>query len=510
MRVLLTNYALDERAGTEMYIRDVALALLRRGHEPIAYSRRLGEVAEELRRLTVPVLDDLGKLTRPPDIIHGHHHLETMTALARFPRTPAVYFCHGWLPDQEAPPRHPRIRRYIAVDDLVRQRLLDECGLTEEQVETHLNFVDLERFHQRSPLPAQPKRALVFSNLVSEDNCLPVLRQACHDLGLHFETIGRSVGNAQEKPEDWLGEYDLVFAKGRAALEAAATGCAVILCDRPGLGHLVTTESFDRSRRFNFGARLLQRPVTLEAVQREIERYDADDASKVTHTLRQQAGLGLAVDRLVSLYDRVVGEVPDSSPSAKEEAAEEEAKAIARYLRWGPLTAGDFFQPERERLQGEVDHARTWAYELHDHLQKAFEERKSLEGHLAHAKSEQQRLASALANAERERLDIAEQRRLDSAEALTALEAAQAEIAQKQARIDELAEWIVTLEQRQEAYIARNEQQQAEIRRLTQEKAELEAELAWIQNSATWRWRERLCNWPWVAAAYRALFARGS
>lgn len=90
-------------------------------------------MAQELRRATVPVLDDLGSLNKPPDLIHAQHHLETMTALVRFPKTPAVYVCHGWLPDEEAPPRHPRILRYLAVDELVRQRLLDECGIPESR-----------------------------------------------------------------------------------------------------------------------------------------------------------------------------------------------------------------------------------------------------------------------------------------------------------------------------------------------------------------------------------------
>lgn len=36
MRILLTNNTLGLRAGSELYVRDVALALLSRGHEPIA------------------------------------------------------------------------------------------------------------------------------------------------------------------------------------------------------------------------------------------------------------------------------------------------------------------------------------------------------------------------------------------------------------------------------------------------------------------------------------------
>ncbi len=49
MRILLTNNSLGGRAGTELYVRDIAIELMRRGHRPVAYSTKLGTVAEELR-----------------------------------------------------------------------------------------------------------------------------------------------------------------------------------------------------------------------------------------------------------------------------------------------------------------------------------------------------------------------------------------------------------------------------------------------------------------------------
>ena len=49
MRVLLTNNTLAQRGGSELYVRDVAIELMRRGHQPVAYSTLLGEVAEEFR-----------------------------------------------------------------------------------------------------------------------------------------------------------------------------------------------------------------------------------------------------------------------------------------------------------------------------------------------------------------------------------------------------------------------------------------------------------------------------
>src|SRR5205809_375952 len=49
LRILITNNSLAMRAGSELYVRDLATALLARGLTPIAYSTELGDVARELR-----------------------------------------------------------------------------------------------------------------------------------------------------------------------------------------------------------------------------------------------------------------------------------------------------------------------------------------------------------------------------------------------------------------------------------------------------------------------------
>src|SRR2546423_12391994 len=96
LKVLITNHSLRERAGVEMYTYDLARGLLSLGHSPILYSPRPGALAEKLRFETVPVVDDLDRLNAAPDIIHGQHADETVTALLRFPDAPAVYVCHDW------------------------------------------------------------------------------------------------------------------------------------------------------------------------------------------------------------------------------------------------------------------------------------------------------------------------------------------------------------------------------------------------------------------------------
>ncbi len=299
MRVLLTNNSLDERAGSEVYIRDVAMELMRRGHHPVAYSTTLGKVAAELKAATVPVIRSLDSLGEPPDIIHGHHHYETLAAMMRFPSTPAIYYCHGWLPMEEAPLRFPRILRYVAVDELCRERLITEGGIEPERIEVILNFFDADLFRPRPPLPASPRLALAFGNDFSDTNGLPELRRACRQCGIELHVLGLGTGNPEPNPGPVLARYDVVFAKARIAIEAMGVGAAVLLCNPGRLGPMVTAQNFDSLRQLNFGIRTLSRPFDVELIAAELRRYDAADAAAVSMRVREECGLGPAVDHIV-------------------------------------------------------------------------------------------------------------------------------------------------------------------------------------------------------------------
>lgn len=327
MRVLLTNHDLATRGGTQLYVRDLATELLRRGHTPIIYSLTHGDVARELRSRTIPVVGDLDGVP-PPDLIHGQEHLGTMTALLRYPRVPAVFFCHSFFGWGSAPPRFPRIVRYVAVDEACRDRLVLEHGIPAERARTILNYVDLERFRARGPLPAAPRRAVLFSNYVMKPSQAEVLRGVCAEAGLSLDVIGEAGARAAASPEDLLGGYDLVFAKGRSALEALAVGAAVVVCGVERMGPLVTAAEFERLRGLNFGVRTLQEPLSAEALRRELRRYDASDAAEVSRRTRLTAGAAAAFDETIELYEEVIAE-----HAATPCDADEEARAAAAYLR---------------------------------------------------------------------------------------------------------------------------------------------------------------------------------
>jgi hypothetical protein len=329
LRILITNHFLRGRTGSELYVCELATNLLRRGHNPIVYSPQLGHTARELRASTVPVVDNLDAIGSAPDVIHGQHHVETMSALLRFPNTPAVFFCHGFLPFEETPPKHPRIRRYVAVDDTCLDRLVSENGIAEERVEVILNSVDLEQFLPRTPLPAQPARALVFSNNAKDTTHLGAIREACRRRGLTVDVIGSDAGNVATRPQDLLGQYDIVFAKGRSALEAMAVGSAVIVCDFMGIGPMVTASEFDRLRRLNFGIRTCREKIDADVLEKEIGRYDSTDAATVSQRIRSTAGRDSAIDQILATYEDVISEFEAGGPRDHEA----EGRAEAAYLR---------------------------------------------------------------------------------------------------------------------------------------------------------------------------------
>jgi hypothetical protein len=118
-----------------------------------------------------------------------------------------------------------------------------------------------------------------------------------------------------------LPQYDLVFGKARAAMEAMAVGAAVILCDFAGVGPLVSRTNVAQLRDLNFGFAALTAPLQAESLVEQIRQYDAADATAVSQWIRQHADLGSLVQILVRLYESVIaqgavrgGEVADTLP----------------------------------------------------------------------------------------------------------------------------------------------------------------------------------------------------
>ena len=360
LRVLLTNLKLDAATGTECYTYDVARRLLWLGHSPMVYSPRLGPLATQLVELGIPVVDRIERIAAVPDVIHGHHALETMTAMLRFPETPAVFVCHDAAAWHDRPPRFPRLRHWVAVDDACRERLVGAEGVAPEQVTVVQNGVDLRRFRPRStPLPERPHEALLMSNYADHATAKAV-RAACEQCDMHLTCVGKNFREQWTAPEAHLEKFDLVFAKARCAREALAVGNAVIVCDAAGSGPLVTAGDLERLAGCNFGRRLLRGPLDPAWLVAEIRRYDAADAAEASRRLRALADLDIVAGQLVELYHSAIDAQRQSLDDPFVERIREENRAAAEFVQWWSVHCEEAIRRERRRRRPLAQLALWW------------------------------------------------------------------------------------------------------------------------------------------------------
>ena len=332
--VLFTNTWLLDRAGTELVVYELATGLLAAGHSPMVYSPQLGRFAEDLRSSGIPVTDDLGRLPRKPDVIHGHHHVEAMQALLHFPQACGIYVCHDRTTWRDTPPVFNRILRYVAAGLNCRERILITGHITDDKIAVINNWVQLDRFPRRPDLPLKPARALVFSNYAEPGGYVESVRKACDASGIALDVICRFYGNTVSDPGKILGHYDIVFAVGRSALEAMSCGAAVIVCGIHGLGPMVKANEAEMLRAWNFGMKCLRSPVESDLVLEQIQRYDREDAHKVSSYIRRDAAFSSALAQYLQLYESVLSEHESRQTSYGDE--------IGDYLRATVQCLGEY------------------------------------------------------------------------------------------------------------------------------------------------------------------------
>jgi len=348
LSILLTNITLATRSGTETVTRDLATALLRAGHRPMVYSPRLGPIADEIRRASIPVTDDILAIGETPDIIHGHHVVQTAIAAARYPDTPAVFVCHDFVAWHDHPPRLPNIRAYVSISEAFRTRMTVEGGIDPRLVEVIPNGVDTARFRPGPPAPAKPERALAFAK---NHGHLEAIRAACAQRGITVDAVGAAVDRLVDAPEDLLPRYDLVFCSALTAIEAMAALRPVIVCDGRGLAGFATEDRYAAWRRENFGLRTFSRPVTVETLLDEIDAYDAGKAAALGERVRRDANLQAWAENYVSLYRRTIR----SHAMAPVIGRDETARAVALHMQtWNPSLDVAGWPLERQALLADI------------------------------------------------------------------------------------------------------------------------------------------------------------
>ena len=307
------------RTGAELFVRDIALTLHQRGHSITVYAPFMGDMVEELQARCIACVTELRQVAQAPEIIIGNTRDETVAAMAQFLDVPVISICHDRTAPHGRPPQFTRIRQHIAVDENCAERLYLENGIERSAVKIVSNGVDVHRFRKRPPLPEKPLKAAIFSNYSTEHQHTSAIRCACNELGISLDVIGSGVGRQDKSPELTLAHYDLVFAKARCAMEAMAVGSAVILYNEGmGLAGMVNSRKIEEWHRWNFGRRLLQKPVQMSSVIEAIQQYDAVDADSVSSYVREHISLEATVDALERIAYQVLHDeaaLPKSHPA---------------------------------------------------------------------------------------------------------------------------------------------------------------------------------------------------
>lgn len=375
MRILLTNHELARRTGTELVTAELAVELQRRGHEPVVFTWSRGELAGQVESAGVPVVDDLRAVPFEPEVLHGQHHLAVMAALAAWPGLAGLFYCHGVLPFDEYPPKHPRLLRYLSMAGINARWVAEAAGVPPDQVGVLPNWFDESRFRTVRAASPAPTRAAVFGNRIGPGPVFDAVRAGCGRRGLEVTGIGRLFGTATDFPERELPGYDVVFASGRSALEALACGCAVMPLEAvAGLGCLVTPETLDEHRDRNWC--VYQKPVevTEAAVVAELAKLSPQAQESVSRRIREEQTLARAVTVLEAEY-RELANRKSAIPTARG-GDEHERAAFVDYLRFLAARTRESDQAFRDarrdaRLAGRVP-------ELKEEASSARRELKSL------------------------------------------------------------------------------------------------------------------------------------
>lgn len=347
MRILVTNATLNSRSGTEVLTLNLVKTLKSLGHQPAVYAPKLGPIADEIRHLGIPVTDDINTITQAPDVIHGHHNIETATAALRFPDTPAIFVCHDFTAWHDTAPHLPNIARYIAISEGFRTRLTHQDGIAPALCVVILNGIDTQRFVPGPALPAAPRKALIFAKNTQH---IAAIQQACDEMNIAHDTVGAAVNRLVDTPETLIQSYDLVFTSAMSALECMAAGRAVIACDGRGLAGFVSLDRYASWQRENFGLPTFNQPLGVANFVSEIKRYDAAQATEVSALVRKDANLRDWTSRYVAAYEAAIA---DFTPPTSSDIA----RAASNFLQtWSPATQPPAWTIERKSLLSRIHH----------------------------------------------------------------------------------------------------------------------------------------------------------
>ena len=212
-------------SGTERYTRTLAHALLSRGHVVAVYSPAEANDSLERQPDGLRVFRTLDAVSFEPDVLHCHHLPCAIDAVLRWPRTPSLFVVHDATEWHDALPPVAAFDLVVAVDQRCADRVTREApGVCAEIVPNPVE-------HDRIAVARRSQKArslLIYGKSAREPWWNRSVRLAALANGIwRFRTLA---GNRD--PLSQIGQYDIILATARCAIEAILSGAYTILFER--------------------------------------------------------------------------------------------------------------------------------------------------------------------------------------------------------------------------------------------------------------------------------------
>ena len=291
MRILLTNYALDKFAGSEMWNLTM-YNYLKKDHDVVIYTKYGGEISNYFDDV-ITEKDKLGEY----DLIIGSQY-GTMGDV--WGRGKTIQVSHSFFVTIEK--FMPDVAdAYVAVTEEVaeveRARGFDPIVIP--------NPINLKTYYPRN----KPRKKLTKVFYMSHDGGLAggVIKEACDEYGIEYMSIEKPMADLS----GYMNEADLCIGIGRCLIEAMACGRNVISGDWrrwmvsfDGAGFL-TPANLDSFRYDNYSNRREQGQITKQDLLNYFDQYDYQLGDGFVQAVQAHHSVDKIVDQFMEVYRQI-------------------------------------------------------------------------------------------------------------------------------------------------------------------------------------------------------------
>ena len=308
MNIIITNYHLAKRAGSELYCLELALALKRNGHKVGLFTIIPGAISDEAKLHGISIFTKQDKeaiLKFKPDILHLHHN-SCWSFLKEFLCVPIIFSSLGRGPGEETPPEdYAGISLGLAVSEETLLVMRETSFGQNVPIKIFRNWFDDSIEIPVSKLDQNIYNVAVITNHLDENLCsnLDILKRSSKFKWTHFGMPENSI----EITPKLLNNFNRVITIGRTVMLSAAMGIPCLIYDIYGCDGYLNIDNITELATKNCAGRLYHRQPSLQELQyllfSEVKQLNLD---ALRQEIRSQWSLSYRVKQIEDYYELAI------------------------------------------------------------------------------------------------------------------------------------------------------------------------------------------------------------